>query len=414
MMIFIDIASTSHLFQGEEEVMRAARLLAQDLGFGATAAIADTPAGAQAFATAHPGTILPMGEERERLRDLSLPLLLHVEGLEAWARPTQIEAILTFFLMLGFRTAGDLARLTLSSFQERWGETGALFWKRINAFDQQVISPLLPSEELEDYIHLDFPISLASLLQHHTDKSLDYLFARLSGRRLFARKLVVTLHAEYSNVKTKIEIEPNVPCRDQALFATLLENKLGSLDLENPIRDFEVHIVPCPEKATQLDFFEPRTSDSDRLQTLMSLLLQSSIKPGFYEIEPHIMPERAWRIVAETKQKYSTHHKQIHMTSPTYPQLAIAPAPQYGESVMQAPRPTRILKQPRALTIEDLAGLNVLSHHPIERLENAWWDDTKDGFADRDYYFAISSQGQCMWIYQDLQSDEYFLHGYFD
>lgn len=462
MWVFVDIASTSHLFHGEEGVMKSAMLLARDLGFGVQCAVADTPAGAQAFAVAHPGSILPAGEERDRLKTLSLPLTLHMEGLNPWARPSQIESILTFFLMLGFKTAGELARFTLASFQERWGEAGVLFWQRLHAQDHQVISPLLATEPLEDYVHLDFPVSLVSLLMRHTDKSLDYLFSRLQGRRLFARKLVVTLHCEYSETKYKIEIEPNVPSRDQSLYATLLENRLSELDLINPIRDFEMAIVPCPEKSHQLDFFEPRTTDHDKLQTLFSLLQQSSIKPGLYEIEAAVLPERAWRIVSEPKNDGSVNELgetvagigTIHTSTQRYPQLqagsgkrivaagkrikqksngrrndwaslgnttgepAVAPEPKYGASVMTAPRPTRILKNPLPLTIEELERLKILSHNPIERLENAWWEDETDGAhalgLKRDYYFAVSPEGQCLWIYQDLVSDEYFLHGYFD
>ncbi|MEK7355459.1 MAG: hypothetical protein AAB250_03375, partial [Bdellovibrionota bacterium] len=444
MWVFVDIASTSHLFQGEEGVMKSASLLARDLGFGVQCAVADTPAGAQAFAVSHPGSILPAGEERDRLKTLSLPLLLHMEGLVPWVRPTQVESILTFFLMLGFKTAGELARFTLASFQERWGETGVLFWQRLHAQDAQVISPLLPTEPLEDYVHLDFPVTLVSLLLHHTDKSLDYLFSRLSGRRLFARKLVVTLHCEFSDTKYKVEIEPNVPSRDRTLFATLLENRLSELDLLNPIRDFEMAIVPCPEKSSQLDFFEPRTTDQDKLQTLFSLLLQSSVKPGLYQIEAAVLPERAWRLVSEPKPDKDAASPvrkggAIHNPPQRYPQLvaagkrmrrkqsqswvapatdepAVASQPKYGESVMSAPRPTRVLKRPQPLTIEELERLKILSTNPIERLENAWWEDSTENVlgSKRDYYFAVSSEGQCLWIYQDLTSDEYFLHGYFD
>ncbi|MES2856811.1 MAG: hypothetical protein V4692_13145, partial [Bdellovibrionota bacterium] len=280
--LFVDVASTSHLFLGEEELMRTAAALAKDLGFGVKLAIADTPAGAQAFAMAQSlvrehetGKIIPMGEEREWLKMLSLPHLLQLEGVTAWARPSQIESIITFFMTLGFKKVGDLAKFSVSSFHERWGDVGTLFYKRINALDRQVISPMLPTQPLEDYVHLDFPITLVSLLLHQAEKSLDYLFARLHGRKLHARKLVLILHCEYSNARHTIEIEPNTPSRNRDLFVTLMEKRLGDLDLLNPIRDFEMQIVPCPEKESQLDFFEPRVSDSDKLQTLFSLLLQS-------------------------------------------------------------------------------------------------------------------------------------------
>lgn len=438
--VFIDIASTSHLFagasceeddkrknataprplnQGEENLMRSAIRLARDLGFSAQCAVADTPAGAQAFAIALPGTILPPGEERDRLKELSLPLLLHLEGLVRWERIAAIESIVTFFLMLGCKTIGDLSRFTADSFRERWGETGALIWKRIHAKDRQVVSPLVPTDPLEDYVHLDFPVSLVSLLLHQVQKSIAFLFARLQGRRLVAQRLTLILHCEYSNARHKIEIEPVTPSRDRSLFLTLIENRLNDLDLENPIRDFEIQVTPVPEKSQQLDFFEPRVSDQDKVETLMSLLTQSSLKPGFYQIEPSLLPEKGWSLTASPHERKQAKDllEPIHLEffrnkdegdAPP----AVAPRPHYGAHVMRAPRPTRLLPTPRPLSLEELERLKILSRNPIERLESGWW--TSGETPKRDYYFAVSPEGQCLWIFQDPSTEEYFLHGYFD
>lgn len=438
--VFIDIASTSHLFagahceneepkiatesthsnRGEENLMRSAVRLARDLGFSAQCAVADTPAGAQAFAIAHPGSILPPGEERDRLKELSLPLLLHLEGLLGWERMAALENIVTFFMMLGCRTIGDLSRFTAESFQERWGETGALLWKRINAQDRQVISPLIPTDPLEDYVHLDFPVSLASLLLHQVQKSIAFLFARLQGRRLVAQRLTLILHCEYSNARHRIDIEPVTPNRDRSLFLTLIENRLNGMDLENPIRDFEIQIAPVPEKLQQLDFFEPRVSDQDKIDILMSLLSQSSLKPGFYRIEPSLLPEKGWRLTTSPHEDKQTtdllepfhleffRNKNNEAEGPA----AVTPRPHYGAHVMRAPRPTRLLPTPQPLSLEELARLKILSRNPIERLESDWW--TSGDTPKRDYYFAVSPEGQCLWIFQDPSTEEYFLHGYFD
>ncbi len=470
--LFLDIASTAHLFapakptkpsasaslaanalslvncdddqdsninqSGEERLTQAAISLARDLGFSVQCAVADTPSGAQAFAMSHHDArnpneplseqknvragliIIPPGEERERLKNLSLPHLLNLEGLEPWSKPSVIEGVVTFFMMLGFKTAGDLSRFTLASLQERWGNTGELLWQRLNSRDQQVVSPLLPTEPLEDYVHLDFPVSLVSLLLHQLEKSLEFLFARLQGRRFFASQLVITLHCEYSQTQHKIVIEPNTPSRDLGLFLTLLDDRLGKLNLENPIRDLEMHVVPCPEKSRQLDFFEPRINDSDKVLTLFSLLSQSSLQAGLYRIEPAVLPEQGWRLAS------SPDEREAATMAPLAPQhfaigerhvdykgdgIAITPQPFYGESVMNAPRPTRILQEPLPLSLFELENMKILSAHPIERFENGWWQGRT---ASRDYYFAVSEDGECLWIFRDSRSHEYFLHGFFD
>ncbi len=439
-------------------------ILAHTLGLSAQCAIADTAAGAQAFSVAHSGFICPPGDERARLHELPLSFLLHLEGLQPWNKPSTVDNIITFFLTLGFKTAGDLSRFTAASIHERWGETGALLWRRLNAQDRQPISPLLPTEPLEDYVHLDFPVSLASLLLHQLQKSLDFLLARLQGRRLFASQLVVTLHCEYSKARHQIKIEPNTPSRDANLFATLLENKLSNVSLENPIRDFEVQVTTCPEKSRQLDFFEPRTNSYDKLLSLFSLLTQSNVESGFFQIRPSIRPENGWQIknidddsginsdsvagtpslseYSETQitphhlrtrrsghltlvaeplgsvplvDKHNSKNAGAHATTKEGPNtvVAIAPEPSYGEHVMMSPRPTRLLKEPIFLTVEELQDLKILSSNPIERIEDGWWEN-RELAMNRDYYFAVSNDGQCLWIYQDLQTEEYYLHGFFD
>lgn len=152
------------------------------------------------------------------------------------------------------------------------------------------------------------------------------------------------LHCEYSKAQHKIEIEPNTPSRNRDLFATLLEKRLENLDLLNPVRDFEMHIVPCPEKEGQLDFFEPRVSDSDKLQTLFSLLLQSGVKPGLYEIEPAILPERGWQLVSDLERQKISRKDSDALTSKAKGDgledtdvVSVASAPEYGINIAYAP-----------------------------------------------------------------------------
>ena len=55
------------------------------------------------------------------------------------------------------------------------------------------------------------------------------------------------------------------------------------------------------------------------------------------------------------------------------------------------------------------AGKLELSSGP-ERIESGWWDERDVG---RDYYTAVSAQGQRLWVYKDLESRDWHLHGLF-
>ena len=469
--VFIDIGSTSALLGGEELVARQASELAQTFGFSVKAAVSDTPSGAHVLAqslslacSSESHLICPQGAEKETLQHLSLPHLLHLHGVEVLARPIVVQQMTSFFYMLGFRTLGEVASFGQASFRERWGEVGTFIWKHLQGESKEIISPFMALQPLQEYVYLDFPVSLISLLLHEVRKASELLFARLQGRRLFAQSLVLRMRCEYSDARIDVPIEPHQANRDMSLFLTLLENKLEGLDLENPIRDFDIEIMTCAESVRQLGFFEPTTHDQDRLQTLLSVLKQGGLAAGTFNVKQEILPERSWSLdafksqasdetPAVTAKAASTslvqhsllsldvgdhttdlRHRNLSKDGLRFekdPQKAsdnkqtrkkktnvgLAPPAQqtqakvaYSEDLPLAPRPTRLLRNPRAFTQKQVKALRFLSRQPLERIESEWWHEE----ISRDYFFAVNDQGQCLWVYRDLKTHAYFLHGYFD
>jgi protein ImuB len=45
-----------------------------------------------------------------------------------------------------------------------------------------------------------------------------------------------------------------------------------------------------------------------------------------------------------------------------------------------------------------------------ERIESGWWDERDVG---RDYYTAVSSGGQRLWVFRDRRDLGWYLHGLF-
>jgi hypothetical protein len=101
---------------------------------------------------------------------------------------------------------------------------------------------------------------------------------------------------------------------------------------------------------------------------------------------------------------------------------------------------------PKLLSANEVAKLRLLSRHPVERIESKWWE--VDRGHRRDYFFAVTNQGECLWVFRHASDDvtrdppeprtsaaasrtapaaissrtaqaatapvRYFLHGYFD
>jgi protein ImuB len=403
-LVFLDITSTAKMFGGEKALLGEAVQLAREFYPETVGAVADTPWGAQALAAEMPNTISLPTQELKDLSAAPLSRLHQLEGLIAWRSTSEVEEIVDFFHMLGINRLNDIRKFQIDSFRERWQETGTLIWKRLHGLDKQVISPLLPTEALQDFVYLDFPVSLLPFLLHCLERSLRRLMGRLQGRGEFAKKMIVTLFCEYSEKVHVIELEPAAPSRNLELYMKLLENKLAEVALDNPIKQLEVEIIPVPEKTQQLSFFEPRVSDKEKLEQLVSVFHQASLTTGFLRPQDEIMPEESWRVTPEFEE-YDPVGDAVEVEGQSF---QIKPA--YAATLAQAPRPSRLLKKPRALGDQELDRYQFLSAHPIERLEDSWWESSRG----RDYFFALSPKGEFVWIFFDRIENQHYLHGYFD
>lgn len=403
-LVFMDITSTAKIFGGERHLLQEALKVSREFFAETVGAVSDSPWGAQALCAENPDSISIPTRELQDLDSAPLARLHQLEGLIAWHSSSEVEGIIDFFHMLGIHRLGEIRRFDLDSFRERWQNTGTLIWKRLNGLDKQVISPLLPSDALQDYVHLDFPVSLLPFLLHSLEKCMRRLIARLQGRGEFAQKVIVQLFCEYSGKVHLIELQPASPGRQLDLFMKLLEHKLSEVNLDNPIKQIAVEVCPVPEKVQQFSFFEPRISDGEKLSQLVSVFNQARLTTGFLKSKDEILPENSWEITPEFED-YDPIEDAIEINGNSF---QIKPA--YSSTLAHAPRPSRLLKKPKFLNEHEVNRLQFLSHQPIERLEDGWWESSRG----RDYYFALSSKGDFVWLFYDRIENKYFLQGYFD
>lgn len=406
--VFMDIADTSHLFGGEAACLQQViqKALPLDGGSKVQGAIADNPYVAQILCEYSPLMISPRGQDPEALKSLPIEAITFLEGLLPWSQKTQLQNIIHFFQRLGFLSLEDLQKFPSTSFKERWGQTGETLHRRLFAKERQLVSLLFSQEGFYSYHYFDDPAFLVGQVLHPFYFLMSQLFARLEGRGRFAQKIQVTLYFEYSQKFSKVTIEPVSSSRDLGLFYDLFKNKLGQLSLENPVREFEIDLTDVPEKIEQLDFFEPRDHTQDKWQRLLSFAKDHDCEVGFLETDPQLLPEKSVRFS----------HKLPVLEKITDQKSVIAEALQiktaFSKNLSQAPRPSLLLDQPEPL--ESYHQLKFLTRLPTERFETSWWQLSEKEKVCRDYYFALNSQGQLLWIFQDRMSEKYYLHGYFD
>lgn len=409
--VFVDIDSTAGLFGGELKLLKLALEMARSFSPQVTAAIADSAAFAQVLSHFRPFEITIPHQDIEMLKSLSVLALTEMEGLKPWPRLRQIEHIIDFFQSLGMKTIDDILSFDLNSFRERWGDSGIHIWKRLHQQEAQVISPLVPQDPLSHYAYFDDPVDHTKILFQKLNPSLDYLFMRLDGLGRFAQSISLTLFCEYSDKKINITVEPVSPSRDKQLFLDLLSKRLEKVELENPVREFEVQIYDVPEKIQQLDFLEPRDKTEDRWRRLISFIHQAECEAGFLQLEASHFPEESYSLQTDWPRDFSPKDLVERMEN------AIQIKSVHAKALAKSPRPSLLLQEPLALSRIAVDKLQVMSRFPSERIESSWWKSfraDKTELKNRDYYFALSREGQLLWIFKDRESESYYLHGYFD
>lgn len=404
--VFIDISSTSGILGGEQACLDKALVIARKFSHDASGAIADSPAVAQMMARWKPGSITPVG--KESFAGFGLDAIKDLEGLHPWPKITVINHVISLCHSLGVFTLEEVAKFKITSLRERWGDIGVLLWNRLHNQDSQVISPLIPRDPLVGYAYLDDPLSRVDLLMNRFRPIMDGLFARLQGLSRYAQKLEVILHCEYSDKKYVLNIEPISASRDQELFEDLLEKKMQQTVLESPIREFEVTLYDVPEKIQQLDFFEPRDNSEDRWRRLISFAKQANCEMGFLQMEASHFPEKSFRLVTDWPEDFNPQDLVERNEG------AVQVKSVYAKGLAQSPRPSLLLEKPMPLNDYEINRLRFVSSLPSERIESSWWQVSEKELKYRDYYFALSQQGQLLWIFQDRMSSQYYLHGYFD
>lgn len=409
--IFINIDSTSHLHGGESKTMQLAieicrRLHLKD-GLQVQAAIAKTAYLAQALAKHQPGCITENKQDLDRIKRLPLAAILDLEGLQPWPKPRQLENMIQFFNNLGLHEIQDTQGFQAESFRQRWGLLGITLWKRLHLVENQPISPLYSKEPFIDYHFYEFSISNTEMLMHTMEALTGRLFARLEGLGRFAKQMQVYLHCEFSNLQHKVLIEPVVASRDQKLFLDLFLKKIEKLDMDNPIKELEVHILDTAEKILQLDMFEPRDSAKDKWQRLVSFAKQADIKMGFLQMTAEHFPEDSFFLKTDLPETLNIEDKIAHEAD------AIQVKAAYSKMLSKSPRPSLILPMPRKISANEIKNFRFLTSLPMERLAATWWRK-ENRHTGRDYFFVLTKKNQILWIFKDHISGDFFEHGAFD
>ena len=364
-LLWVEVGESLQLYGGLEALRDALCADLMELGAPARLALAPTRLGAVLLARA--GDTVPAFEVPDlcaQLAPLSLQLL-------PWP-----DDLLETLRGLGLRTLGEVFALPRAEFARRFGAQWLLQLDRIRGQAphpfQAIHLPLRFERRFEFFQEVETSEGLLFPLRRLCVELQHYLRARDRGVRTLALTL---LHAQ--GARSGFTHRYTAPTRDAAHLFDTLRERLQRMEPGAPVRELKLSAEDFAQPPTQqADFFHEAAGALEWQQTVERLRARLGDATVWVPAcTGDHRPERAWCPA------------QVPATAPPeeFP-----------------PRPAWLLHEPRR--IESPSG----GEAGMERIESGWWDGQP---MRRDYYTAELRGGRA-WIYQDLDSRQWYLHGW--
>ncbi|WP_428383294.1 Y-family DNA polymerase [Nevskia ramosa] len=377
-LLWVDIGTSLKLFGGLDALLADFDAGFADSGHVGQRGLAPTLEAAALLAR--------LGLSRPVCDAAELPAAL--DGLPLAALPLEPK-IQSALKAVGLSGIGELLKLPAAPLAKRHGPAFTVYLDRLlgRRPDVRPRFRLLPKyqrrfdlmSEVEHIEGLLFP------LQRMTRELGHFLKARDTGLQAFRLTLN---HGRASGGKlqpeTVLDLRLASPARDADRLLRVLRERLSRTPLPVPVRSLKLtaeHFIEPP--TGQGDLFESRAGDDEAWSQLVEKLiarLGAEAVTALGLIADH-RPERSWRLRACD---------------------APPPSPAAATSLAELPpRPIWLIDPPKPLSA---APARITG---FERLEGGWWDGDD---VMRDYYQS-EAQGSGLWVFQDRQTQAWFLQG---
>lgn len=375
--LLLEVEGSAHLFGGPFGIMVKTKQAFRDEGFMASLSLAPTPVAALWLAEAGINITVT---SREELRSVLGKLPVHSLP---WS-PDIHDAM----SRLGLKSMADVFRLPRDGLTKRFGKPfvqaldralGRLpdprtSWREAKRcrFARELPGEFIELDHLRPYLE-DMVEDLSRELLAH-DAAIDRL------------KLV---YRHWHRPATSVLVGSALPYREADRWLELIEGRLANLTLPAPVHEIELlsgRFMPC--RAINLDLLGGRQETQEPFQRLTDVLRSRLGRKAVFGIATtdDARPEQAWCNAepgVEVAGRCALQARPIHLLPSPVPLEAGTEGPRY-----------------RGATLTLIEG--------PERIQGGWWPN-EDWI--RDYYEALSTRGERLWIYR--QDKQWYLHGLF-
>jgi protein ImuB len=427
--LFLDITGCAHLWGGEESMLRA---IIEDLAshhLQTRGVVADGWAGTWGLA-----------HFSDQLRPASDSRTNHSEGwvvgpglMEREVLRLPIEALrlpadkIDILHQLGLKRVEQIEAIPRSSLASRLGEDTLCRLDRLLGRAPESLMPIESTSAIDRHLCLEYPISQQQQLLQSMDPLLTEALSSLPTGHGICR-LIVTLKLSDKEMPAVLSLGSCRPSSSIHHWREMTRLSLERSPLRQSAEEIHVHIPSSvPMEWREQEMF---TSGEQRDTRAWELLLDRlSNRLGREKVVvagwvPDAQPERScsWAPAmtsTRTKRRSISDHSalcrptqlrptqlrptQLRPTQLRPTQLFEHAIPIVVGTVVPADRPAWIQR--------GRARENLSTSWGPERIDTGWW---RDGPMARDYFRVELMGGERLWIYRDLQTKRWFLHGVFD
>jgi len=374
-MLLLEVGASLGLFGGQEKLLGRVRRQLPRLGLACQWAGAPTPMAAGLLARRCPGMCVSQGGLQAALADIPLSALTRDRGVRRLVADIGLDSI------------GECLQLPRAELARRADPVLMLLFDRLLGAAPDPRTQWQPPQHFLQRIELPAEIGRHTALVFPAKRLLIGLCGFLRGRGAATQCLHwCLLHRE--TAPTCFEQGLLSMSRDADYILEMFRERIERVQLAQPVVALELRVDDCLPFEERSDSLLPEArpaTDRRLLERLRNRLGEQQVQ-GLCSVPDH-RPERSWQFCP----------------------------PGAAGTVMASEirQPPWLLREPRPLRVAehgpDYGGPLRLRSMP-RRIESGWWD----GFdVARDYFVALSVEGERLWVFCDRRSGRWFLHGLF-
>jgi len=434
-MVLLDLDGVERLFGSARTVAVEVARRASELGLEANVAVAANLDAAICAARGFPGaTVIPEGEEAERLASLSIGVLLENGSVESGRAREMLET----FDHWGIRTLRAFAALPEIAVSERLGSDGVYLQKLARGQGTRELAPTDTPLRFEEAIELDYPIEDMDALAFVLNRLIEQECARLAARALSTNELRLRMKLEgtssFQSPDHPLTQSPDfyertirlpVPMLDAKTFLRLWQLELRANPPGAPVAKIWLTADPVEPRFTQGGLFLPDAPEPERLELTLARIAgvvrvrskeaaqTNGARVGSAEVLDTHAPDafRVKRFVPRQMDGAPSLHKTKQARQPTTTALRRFRPPVRIDVETDGGRPVRL----HAARLPDFIAANseVVWCAGPWRSSGEWWNQQ---WSREEWDVAVQSQADHVFcrLYRDARIGAWFMEGTYD